>query len=186
MSYVTDYEQDYFQWLCDLVQVDTMEKSWKLLAMTLHNIEFYSLVDHDDNRGYDGEELREEYLRMTNYPRYLEINGECSVFEMLIGLARRLEFETCDPFDVKDDGDHVAEWFWELLDNLGLKPFDDEHFYTFGGEDEVKERVFIFLARKYDSDGFGGLFPLEHPKEDQRDVEIWRQMSSYLFEKERA
>jgi hypothetical protein len=36
--------------------------------------------------------------------------------------------------------------------------------------------------RLYTTSGYGGLFPLEEPKEDQRKVEIWYQMMAYLGE----
>lgn len=184
MSFLTDFEQDYFHWLCEMVGVDRGDRSWRILAKTLHEIEFFSLVDHDDNRGYDGMELREEYLRMTNYPKYVTLDGACSVLEMMVALARRMSFETCDPYHSVDDDVNADKWFWELMDNLGLSEFDDEHFYELGGEWKVERIIDELLNRRYFSNGVGGLFPLKQPREDQRDVEIWYQMCAYLTEKE--
>jgi hypothetical protein len=34
--------------------------------------------------------------------------------------------------------------------------------------------------RTYEPNGVGGFFPLENPNEDQREVELWYQMSAYV------
>ena len=93
---------------------------------------------------------------------------------MLIALAQRLEFETALSKWEKS----TAQWFWVLINNLGLDTFTDENFDM----EAVQEKVQIFLDRKYEKNGEGGLFPLKNPKEDQRRIEIWYQMSAYLFE----
>lgn len=184
MSFLMDYDQDYFRWLCEMIGVDEGDRSWRILAKTLHEIPFFSIVEHDDNRGYDGMELREEYLRTTNYPKYLTLDGECSVFEMLVALARRMSFESCDPYHSVDDDEDTDKWFHELIQNLGLDEFDDENFYDLEGDWKVEKIIDQMLNRRYMTNGVGGLFPLKQPKEDQRDVEIWGQMCAYLTEKE--
>lgn len=184
VRYDFNIEQDYFHWLCEMVHVDQEEQSYWLLAKELHRTEFYSLVAHDENRASDGLELREEYLRDINYPRFVEIEGECSVFEMLIGLARRMDFETSDPYDLDDSIDRTAYWFWEMIDNLGLIAFDDESFVEYDGMDNVGRIIERFLNRGYSRDGVGGLFPIERSREDQRKTEIWYQMNQYLNERD--
>ena len=87
-----DIEQDYFDWLCDLVHIDRMEEGYLLLAKDLHKRIFYALIPHDENRASDGKELREDYLRDIHYPKYVQIEGNCTVFEMLIALARRMDY----------------------------------------------------------------------------------------------
>ena len=179
------YEQDYFHWLCELVHIDQEDASYWILAKDLYQKEFYSLVPHDENRGYDGIELREEYLRDIGYPKYLTIDGECSVLEMLIGLARRMDFETSDPYDLDNGIDRTAYWFWEMMDNLGLSDFTDDAYA------EMKDRAVVYvdwilenlLSRKYEPTGAGGLFPLSDCHENQCNVEIWYQMNAYLLEK---
>ena len=52
-------------------------------------------------------------------------DGPCTVLEMLIALSYRLEFETAQSKWEKT----VSEWFWILIDNLGLiKCHNDEYF----------------------------------------------------------
>lgn len=181
-----DIEQDYFAWLCEMVHIDQMDISYLALAKDLHHRKFYAIVPHDENRASDGKELREYYLREINYPKYLEIEGECTIFEMLIALARRMDFETNDPYEIDETGDKTTYWFWEMIDNLGLSKFSDDAYYAYGGGREVDKILDKFLERRYSRNGNGGIFPLEMTKKDQRDVEIWYQMNSYLAEKEVA
>lgn len=180
-GYGFDVEQDYFHWLCELVEIEQPDKSYWILAKDLHSREFYSLIDHDENRAYDGIELREDYLREINYPKYVEIEGECSVFEMIIALARTMAFET-EEYD--EEGDHTAYWFWELMKNLGLTKYDDDSYAELEGHMHVDFNIDILLERKYEPNGIGGLFPLKRSRENQRKVELWYQMCAYLNEKE--
>lgn len=177
-----DVEEDYFNWLCEGVHIDQVERSYLLLARDLHSTIFYAVVPHDENRALDGMELREDYLGEMNCPDYVDIEGDCSVFEMLIGLAKRIGFETRNPTDLRMKSDRVGFWFWEMIDNLGLMDFDDDSYYELGGADAVDDILERLLNREYQSNGAGGLFPLRRAAEDQRGVEIWYQMSVYLNE----
>jgi len=171
----------YFEFLCDVVG-RTYE--YHLLLEHLHGIEFYSLVPNDDNRGVDGECLRELYLdesmawsasrRRTNEDSLV---GPCTVLEMLIGLAKRVEEDLLgSPFEHS-----TAECFWILIENLGLEWCDDVWIEQHGAK-EVDEKVMILLERRYSYDGDGGLFPLRMAQKDQRRVEIWYQMSAWIIE----
>ena len=176
-----DVDQWYFNWLCDLVHIDQVNRSYYILAKDLYNKEFVAYVDHDENRAYDGMELRDECLEELGYPKYTNIDRPCSVLEMLISLARRMDFETSDVYE-DDSNDRTTYWFWEMIDNLGLIKFDDESYIDLEGQIFVDSIIDTFVRRKYKPNGEGGLFPLRHSKEDQRDVEIWYQMYMYLAE----
>ena len=81
----------YLDFLCDVV--GRAYEYDKLLAH-LHGIEFYSLVPNDDNRGVDGEQMRTIFLDEVGPQGSTSLpNGPCTVLEMLIGVAQRLEFE---------------------------------------------------------------------------------------------
>ncbi len=181
--YDLDIAQDYFHWLCEMVHIDQGNTSYWILAKDLHHIDFYSLVAHDENRALDGIELRDEYLSEINYPKYVDIEGECSVLEMIIALARRMDFETSDPYDLEESVDRTAFWFWEMLDNLGLTKFSDDAYVELEGQIYVEWIIDLLLERKYEPNGLGGLFPLDYCEEDQREVEIWYQMNAYLNER---
>ena len=185
MSYhgIRSIKHEYFHWLCDIVKPEQESGSYHFLLTDLHEKEFISLVDHDENRAYDGIELRDEFLRELGYPKYTDIPGECSVLEMMVGLARRMDFETADPYDY-DISDRTSHWFWEMVDNLGLSAFDDGNYDELGGYSYVDSVLETLVERKYLEDGYGGLFPLKRPSGDQRKVELWYQMGAYLRENE--
>ena len=169
---------EYLDFLCKIVGrkgVDYTE-----LLTFLHGIEFYSLVPNDDNRGLDGERLRDIYLDEVGPSGAPSLpNRPCSVLEMLIGVAFRLEFDLLG-------GEYerpASDWFWILLDNLGLMGFNNR---ILKQNDEAKleagKIVLNLLDRRYKFDGSGGLFPLKVAQKDQRTVEIWYQMSAWEIE----
>ena len=169
-STMTDSLDDqYLEWLYNQVgrQVRNIEH-WDLLY-AMQNYDFVMLVPNDDNRMRDGEELRKEFTSETgNQPSNSWMSMGCTVMEMLIGVARHLSFEM--------DGE-VGEWFWHLVGNLGVIHFNDRRF-----EPRTVEQVLENLVwRQYNYDGSGGLFPLREPHQDQRHVEIWFQMESYML-----
>jgi len=150
-----------------------------MLLGELHRMEFYSLIPNDDNRGEDGKQLREKFINEEG-PQALSQSdlGGCSVLEMLIGLSFRLEFETMSSRWEKTP----SEWFWILIDNLGLEWCNNSMFLQHKSIDKIITKVEIFLNRHYKNDGNGGLFPLKNPRKDQRRIEIWYQMSGYILE----
>ena len=166
----------YFNYLCRLVGGG---KDYSKLLSKLHEIEFYSLIPNDDNRGEDGKQLRNNYINEEG-PQALLLSdlNECTVLEMFIGLSFRLEFESMSSQWEKTP----KEWFWILLDNIGLKSYNDIFYEQVNAQNEITEIVSIFLDRQYKRDGNGGLFPLKNPRKDQRRIEIWYQMSAYILE----
>lgn len=166
----------YFNFLCKVVG---RSEKYVLLLQRLYSMEFYSLVPNDDNRGVDGTKVRDLFCDEEG-PQGLSLcpDGPCTVLEMLIGLSLRLEFETAQSEYEKTPD----EWFWILIDNLGLTQFENQLFFDGALFDDVSDIVNIFLERQYTSTGDGGLFPLRKAKKDQREVEIWYQMSAYILE----
>lgn len=176
----SEVKQEYFNWLCEVAHIDTGAATYWILAKDLHSIEFTWLVPNDDNRAADGISLREEFSVEHLYFDYRDLDDSpCSMLEMLIGLARRMEFELCD---VDDTRDYTASYFWEMLDNIGLLAYDDDVYIEREGTFNVEAIINIFLNRDYRRNGDGGLFPLIHPREDQRSIEIWYQMQAYIHE----
>lgn len=166
----------YLPWLYLQVggrAVDTKDRSrthWKLLRQ-LYNTEFVWLIPNDDNRAEDGKLLRQRFIEDNKFievdPDWLDLG--CSFLEMLVGLAQRLSFEA--------DGTHRV-WFWRLIENIGLTDCTDSRRWS---PKEVEDKVNAVIWRTYSYDGHGGLFPLKAASRDQREVEIWYQMSSYLL-----
>ena len=171
---------DYFDWLCYIARINQEKKSYFLLANELHRIEYYSIFDNDENRGKDGQHLREEYASQTHEARhYYCLDGPCTMLEMLVALATRMDSILWDP----KKGDQTYIYFWELLKNIKLDDLDDDYFYEKNGSEKIRSAVRKILERRYRANGSGGLFPLENAKRDMRNVEIWYQMQFYLEEK---
>lgn len=175
MTFEDRINNDYFEWLCELIDDKRFSKhtSYRKLLMHLHNIEFTWFVPYDDNRADDGIQLRRRYsLACDDITLSSYILGPCSVLEMMIALAIRCEA-------IMDDalmGDRTGQWFWGMIHSLGLSPMTDSKFDR-GFVDDVIAR---FLNREYEPDGRGGLFTVRHCDHDLRTVEIWCQLSWYL------
>lgn len=170
----------YFKWLYSLVASTRLKNPsrthWRLLKL-LYTKEFYWFLPNDDNRVEDGRDLRMEFAQRKRIELDSEWVGlECSVLEMMIGLSRRLAFESEQEWESRD-------WFWHLIENLNLRRFNDRHI-SFSDEEEIDHILERMIWRLYEGDGRGGLFPLENPPEDQRKVELWYQLSYYLMEQE--
>lgn len=170
-------DRAYLKWLCERITRRQSDPTCRQLALDLHRRDFRAIVPHDENRYVDGLKLRECFGMETNNPEAEEmLDGPCSVLEMLVALAERMDFILASA-----DNDW-AKWFWILVKNLGLKP------YLLSEPDAKKKRAFNDLVikklveRSYADDGKGGLFPLRRPKEDQREVEIWYQMMAWIRE----
>jgi len=170
-------EHAYFNWLC--AKVNRLENStpsldYSILLRMLHNTEFVWLLSGDDNRAEDGVELRREFLTVSGYRDEDDWMGvKCSVLEMLIAFSRRAAFAT--DLDAKD-------WFWEFLDNLGIREFNNANIRSY---DQVAEILYTFVWRQYNFRGDGGLFPLQEARHDQTNVEIWYQFCEYLEDQDR-
>lgn len=170
----------YFEWLYSQIgplRNRNPEHSYWRLCRKLYTTEFTWFVPNDDNRVEDGKELRLEFLDVTGYHlggrRDVEwMSLGCSMFEMLIALARLAAFES---------DRSPAEWFWRFMQNLELIRYSDD-IYEISIEEEVEEALDRINRRTYSANGVGGLFPLRRATQDQRKIELWYQLSAYLIE----
>ena len=175
-------EERYFVWLYDQIRSSRAKipsRNFYKLAKQLHDKEFIWVVANDDNRVEDGRDLRYEFLNQNR--EYVSpgdagwLDLGCSMLEMLIGLSRRLAFET-------DGTPHV--WFWVLLGNLDLVRFNDALNVSDAQAEEIDDVLNRVIWRTYSRDGSGGLFPLRRARHDQRKVELWYQLQDYILENE--
>lgn len=163
----------YRKWLRSLV--DRPGSYYDILFDTAWQMEYVYSVPYDENRAEDGLRLRERFEHETSI--MLPDLGECRMLEFLVALAIRLNESTYD----WDKPDQTSEWFWKMMFNVGLQRFDDT--YSDDPYEHISWAFECINLRVYNLDGTdGGLFPLERPREDQRQVEIWYQMMAYLTE----
>lgn len=167
--------EEYHDWLCDLINNECLSDDYSLLLTELYKTPFEDKIPNDENRAFEGLNLREVFsseLGIAYIPD--NFNPECSMLELIIGLAYR-----CESIGADEEGSlNYKEWFWRLLDNAGLTKFDDNSFFRVG--EDASSILRKIIERRYDRDGHGGFFPLNRSTKDQRRVELWYQMSSYL------
>lgn len=173
-------KNEYYEWLSDIVYGNRFPKniSYRKLLIHLHNTKFKHLLPRDRNRADDGIDLRYRFAMNRGYEdRYKivldDLNGRCSVLEMLVALSIRCE-ETI--MDDTDYGDRTGQWFWGMINNLGLGSMTDDNF----DKEFVTDVITKFMSRDYSPDGKGGLFTIKNCKADLREVEIWSQLCWYL------
>lgn len=185
----------YFNWLCTMVHIDDYAgMSWYVLAKILHSIEFYWTIPNDDNRASDGIHLRDIWLGMMEAEANDlgiglsvtpgALTGGCSVFEMMVALAIRIESDVMQSDEL---GNRTSAWFWDMIYNLlhgyQLVEFADDTINSQHG-DILTHVVMRMLDRDYEYSGqSGGLFPLKQsPDVDQRGVELWYQAQYWISE----
>lgn len=168
----------YLEWLYEnfigaISNKNPNSSYWKLTKQ-LYTMEFAWSIRHDAHRAEDGKALRHDFINACDI-QDVEVNWlqeNCTVLEMLIGLACRASFE---------DGEEPGNWFWKFLNNLGIQSFNDR-VYPRIVEEEVDAIVRRLLDREYDKNGVGGLFPLKHARRDQTQVELFYQLQAFLLE----
>ena len=173
-----DIWTEYFDWMYNLVCYNETT-SYRRLLLKLHDIPFTYMIQRDKNRATDGVSLRFHFCDENDIP--LEVlnhvlgNKPCSVLEMMVALARRIEESImADP----GIGNRTGLWFFEMLSSLHLILMDDSAY----DEKEVERAINLLLSRGYSYNGDGGLFTLRRPLFDMRRMEIWYQMNGYLNE----
>lgn len=184
-------QNGYFSWLVESVCLDRDpyfgQPYWRL-ARLLHYTPFYVTHPMDQNRVADGLRLRETWLDLMTSEaeelgRPLDICPEsldrpCSVLEVLVGLATRLED---DIMQNEKYGNRTPMWFWAMIYNLELTGCMDSRL-GMNENSYAAERLDIWMNRAYEPNGLGGVFPLNDPDKDQRDVELWLQARAWLNE----
>lgn len=166
-------KHEYLHYLMDQVSVgDDYEK----LCHTLLDIPFKvnERFVTDMNRGYDGLSLRSIFLESAGKNSATHNSEPCSVLEMMVALALRIETDIMG-YPGKDN---PGKWFVEMLRNLDLEDMINRNF----DKDKVETVIGTWLDRDYQFNGKGSLFPLTHYKHDQRNITIWDQLNIYLTE----
>lgn len=166
-------DSEYLTWLESQVPVrSNKRRSYSRLLEQMYCKEFAWFVPNDDNRAEDGRDLRLRFRDETDTKLDSDwANLGCSMLELVLSLAGHLSFEL---------GGGVDRWFWQLIDNIGLANCTDDSPFLPEAVDNALERV---IWRTYHRDGRGGLFPLKEASEDQREVELWYQLSAYVLER---
>lgn len=165
----------YFDWLYSIAcgSEYAPSGSYKKLLGDLYDTTFEYTIPMDGNRAVDGVELRYQFGDTFGYSQpeitYHIDSKPCTVLEALIALANRYETHILsDP----EFGDRTAQWFWAMLENLGIDEMEDNCY----NHEVVMEAVYRFMDHEYARDGTGGLFTTS-TDQDMRQIELWYQFS---------
>lgn len=176
MNYQDQVRNRYFEWLYNYACKGRLNKNttYRKLFANLHNTQFDFYIRNDVNRAMDGVNLRYRFGTVIGDDRAFDILDEpCSVLEMILALAIRIEEQIMDD---PSYGDRTQQWFWMMLSNIGIGGMSDDIY----DETYVNEQIYRFLERRYEPNGRGGLFYIRDCEQDLRDVEIWTQVCWYL------
>ena len=171
---------EYFEWMYGMTCRERYPQSisFRKLLTHLYNTDFRYSMHRDSDRASDGRRLRYRFGNHMGYSEFdirkaLDSIFPCSVLEMMIALAIRIEEDIMDNAEI---GDRTNQWFWIMIVNLGLGDMMDDRY----DEEHVEEVLNRFLDREYEPNGKGGLFYIRNARRDVRNLEIWYQMCEYL------
>ena len=166
-------DNQYYCWLCDIVSSGISK--YDNLLEALYNIDFISEYSMDENRIADGIDLKYRfgYERGLTNDEVNDIHQECSMLEMMIALAIRMEEDIMVNLDY---GDRTGQWFWNMIKSLGLGRMTNSKF----SQKKFDNIMETFMNHEYESDGHGGLFVIDDCEYDLSKEEIWTQMNWYL------
>ena len=186
MSTTNRYLEYLKSFLCDRGDYEPDTFLYHQLCDILFQTEFRWTIRNDENRARDGVNMRDRFLdegelntsaEFAVFNRWAE-QTPCSVLEMMIALADRIENEITYSWDRPYQAER---WILLMFENLGIDAADDWHWEE-GTDEMVHDRLDIWMDRKFNRSGSGGLWPLRDPPKDQRRSEIWYQMSAYFVE----
>lgn len=177
-----DFRNAYRNWLEERMRA----RRYSILFDVMHDTPFEwneKELPRDGDRAMDGKFLRVRFSE--EYGKELleeEMDDPCSFLEFLVALSYSIDDEIM--YDAENP-EQAADWFWEIMSNMKLDKYDNDTmsrdgilaFYAVG---EILDMV---MKRRYDYNGYPGMFPLSKPEADQRHVEIWYQANAYFIEK---
>ena len=179
MSFLVD---DYVYYLYRIVQ--NGGENHRKLCVELFKIPFFitrSAPKRDIDREKDGLELRKtcDFCYNNVFDREMR-PVPCTMLEMIIGISKRMSEQLMD----EDGEDKTAQYFWEIMENLGLTCMDDDNFGWDTGlaQKKIAKTCEILCKRQYNPDGTGGgMFPMPGVLGiNQKKMEIWYQMQEYI------
>ena len=177
--------KEYLCWLMNQAGMDAEGPDGYLeLCTVLHTTLFNAIIDADENRIADAEDLRMEWAQsqtdneqeqdLLAYGIDMEMEDSCSMMELLVILSRMMAYEMMESEYEAGTG----KWFKEMLGNSGLDEMTNELFDV----DRTGDILLTINLRKFGRDGEGGFFPLVYAVRDQRKIEIMDQMNDYLMD----
>ena len=168
----------YYIWLLDAVATKVEQDRFSLTFETLYSVPFVSYDEFDDNLKENARGLRDDFYDRSKTAQklidiYGEIDKETTILEIMVYLAIKIEDTIMSNSDY---GDRTSLWFWYMMDSLDIIRYDNSHF----DEPNLIQRLDNFIERRYEKNGFGGLFTVEKRGFDARKTNIWQQAMEFV------
>ena len=172
-------EKLYFTWLIDgVIPSKETQKNYSMVLEKLFDTEFISYDIFDDNLLENSISMRTTYYDFSKTAvKLIDIYGEIdrppTVLEIMVYLAERIENSIMYNSDF---GSRTELWFWLMMESLDIKKYKNSRY----NESEVERKLNNFIERRYEKNGYGGLFTIYDLKNDARKMNIWQQAMEFL------
>ncbi len=176
--------ENYYQWLCADAYQPIAVRDWEGVTRVLHDVPFYWTMWLDENRAGDALSFRQsDFLSFYDQTELQHMDqfwlgnwatAAPSVFEVLLGMARRWSFFYEQP----------ANYYYALMfRNLGLHYYPGTHLPE-KARDEIRQVLDNWMSRQFKPNGKGSPFPVTEALDvfDMRTLDIWGQMNAYSAE----
>lgn len=151
----------YYYWL--LTRFDDTAQQYSRLLEQMYETNYIWIYNLDYNRAEAGKNLRRDFLWEQGIDSEdLQMDADCSVLEMLIAVV-----DTVSNYISSDFNDV----FWEIVNNLGLKPYTDNSFDS----GAVNQKLYSWM--------YGNTCMFDLPGIDWKKLSIWDQMNCYMNQK---
>ena len=174
----------YYTWLLSLIEppqgVDSPIRLYGMLIYELWRREFFwmDIYEGEESRAADGRQLREQYMMEADVtPDFVPI-GPCTVLEMLIAFALRLD-STIHDWTI---GHRPWEWMTMFITNLGLADLTDNSLRA-ADRSFVTARLEMWMAHNIGTRGERGLFRFKRPLLTISNLDNWSQMQHWVGER---
>lgn len=151
-------------------------KLYASLFSVLDTKEFRVQVQDDWNRLGDGEYLKYRFAYEKGIP-YAEVDsGDMSEWkpkciDVILAIAYSIR-----NMALREESDSISDLFWGMMNSMGL---DNPNLSV----KDIIQRLDDFMDRNFEPNGHGGLFIVNNPNLDMRELTIWEQINVYVGEK---
>ena len=168
-------DQEYIRWICD--QLGLRVTKWRGMISTLNKIPYRWSIDTDENRAVEGINLRNDYFKERGFNRVDTDSRDCTVLEMLVSLANRLNFDYVGyPGDEKN-----GRIFIDFCKNLGIVSAESNENQCYSGDfEDISENIDRWLDGNFEENGEGS--PFYTPSEDINlsNLSVWSAALGWL------
>lgn len=172
-------QEIYFNWMSERVFKNPRDiEQYSYLLDALNASMFYFSIPMDENRMQDGIDLRYRFAFEKGYSNQeveveLSNNRSCSMLEMMVALSIKGDERILYDYETGGRADYI---FMIMLQSLEFDNMTDDRF----DPGFIDEKIDSLLNHRYNYNGYGGLFVVENPRRDMREVDIWYQMNWYI------